>query len=61
MRIIEDDICMERSIDVILNIEGIYLKDGENLEDIIKKIESIVDTIYPIKYEIVQEEYYDEL
>ena len=35
MRIIKDDICMERSIDVILNIDGIYLKDGENLEDII--------------------------
>ena len=50
---------MERSIDIIMNIDGIYLKDGENLEDIIKKIEDIVDTIYPIKYEIIQEEYYD--
>lgn len=51
---------MERSIDVQLTIDGIVLKEGENLEDIIEKIDKIVDTIYPIKYEIIQEEFYEE-
>lgn len=51
---------MERVIDIKLEIDGIVLQEGENLEDIIQKIEKIVDTIYPIKYEIVQEEFYDD-
>lgn len=51
---------MERVLDVKLNIDGIVLKDGENFEDILKKIEEIVDTIYPIQWEIVQEEYYED-
>ena len=51
---------MEKSIDVQLTIDGIVLKEGENLEDIIKKIDKIVDTIYPIKWEIIQEEVYDD-
>lgn len=51
---------MERSIDIQLNIDGIILKEGENLEDVISKIEKIVNTIYPIKYEIIQEEVYED-
>ena len=51
---------MERVVDVKLEIDGIVLKEGENLEDIIKKIDKIVDTIYPIKVEIIQEEFYDD-
>lgn len=50
---------MERSVDIILNIDGIVLNERESIEDIISEIEKIVDTIYPIKYEIVQEEYYE--
>lgn len=50
---------MERSVDIQLNIDGIVLYEGENIEDIIQKIEEIVDTIYPIKYEVIQEEVYD--
>lgn len=51
---------MERAVDIVLNIDGIILKDDENLEDIIREIEKITDTIYPIKYEIIQEEIYEE-
>ena len=50
---------MERSVDIKLEIDGIVLQEDDDLEDIIKKIEEIVDTIYPIKYEIVNEEHYD--
>ncbi|MBQ2654113.1 MAG: hypothetical protein IJF83_11195 [Methanobrevibacter sp.] len=50
---------MERSVDIQLNIDGIVLQEGENIEDIIQKIEEIVDTIYPIKYLVIQEEVYD--
>ncbi len=51
---------MERIVDIKLEIDGILLKEGENLEDIISKIDKIVDTIYPIKWEIVQEEFYED-
>lgn len=51
---------MERSVDIQLTIDGIVLQEDENLEDIINKIEKIVDTIYPIKYEIIQEEFYED-
>lgn len=50
----------ERVVDLQLNIDGIVLKQGENVEDIIQKIEQIVDTIYPVKWEIMQEEFYDD-
>lgn len=49
----------ERVVDLQLNIDGIVLKQGENVEDIIQKINEVVDTIYPVKYEILQEEYYE--
>ena len=51
---------MERVVDIKLTIDGIVLPEGKNLEDIISEIEKIVDTIYPIKYEIIQEEYYND-
>ena len=49
----------ERVIDIKLEIDGIVLPEGKNLEDVISEIEKIVDTIYPIKWEIVQEEFYE--
>ena len=50
----------ERSVDIQLNIDGIVLKRGENVEDIIQKIEEVVDTIYPLKWEVIQEEVYED-
>ena len=50
----------ERVVDIQVNIYGIVLHEGENVEDIIQKIEEIVDTIYPVKWEVVQEEFYDD-
>ena len=50
----------ERVVDIQVNIDGIVLHEGENVEDIIQKIEEIVDTIYPVKWEVVQEEFYDD-
>ena len=49
----------ERVVDLQLNIDGIVLKRGENVEDVIQKIEKAVDTIYPIKWELIQEEVYE--
>ena len=52
---------MERVVDIQLNIDGIVLQEGENIEDIIQKIEKdVIDTIYPIKWEVIQEEFYDD-
>lgn len=50
----------ERVIDIQVNIDGIVLQEGENVEDIIQKIEKIVDTIYPVKWEVIQEEFYED-
>ena len=38
--------------DVRLNIDGLILSDDENIEDIIKKIEAVVETSYPIVYDV---------
>lgn len=51
---------MERVVDIQLNIDGIVLQEGENIEDLIKKIEKITDTIYPVKWEVIQEEFYND-
>ena len=49
----------ERVVDLQLNIDGIVLQRGENVEDVIQKIEKVVNTIYPVKWEILQEEVYE--
>lgn len=49
----------ERVVDLKIDIDGIVLQRGENIEDTIQKIENVVNTIYPIKWEIVQEELYE--
>ncbi|MEE1227166.1 MAG: hypothetical protein UHM08_08715 [Bacteroidales bacterium] len=49
----------ERVVDLKLNIDGIVLQRGENVEDVIQKIEKVVNTIYPVKWEIIQEELYE--
>ena len=50
----------ERVVDLQLNIDGIVLQRGENVEDLISKIEKITNTIYPIKWEVIQEEFYED-
>ena len=51
---------MERVVDIIITIDGINLKEGENIEDYLPKIEKMFDTIYPIKYEVTNEEFYED-
>ena len=48
-----------RVVDIQLTIDGINLEEGENIEDYISKVEKIFDTIYPIQYEIIQEEFHE--
>ena len=43
-------------VDLQLNIDGLKLKDGETVDDVISKIKSIVDTNYDIQYDILYEE-----
>lgn len=51
---------MERVIDLRLEIDGILLKEGEELESLIFKIENIVNAAYPIQYEVVGEECFED-
>lgn len=43
-------------VDLQLNIDGLKLKDGETVDDVISKIKDIVDTNYDIQYNILYEE-----
>lgn len=51
---------MERVVDIVLTIDGINLKEGENIEDLLPQVAKIFDTIYPLKYEVTNEEFYDD-
>ena len=43
-------------VDLQLNIDGLKLKDGETVDDVISKIKDVVDTNYDIQYNILYEE-----
>lgn len=43
-------------VDLQLNIDGLKLKDGETVDDVISRIKGIVDTNYDIQYDILYEE-----
>lgn len=43
-------------VDLQLNIDGLKLKDGETVDDVISRIKGIVDTNYDIQYNILYEE-----
>lgn len=43
-------------VDLQLNIDGLKLKDGETVDDVINKINEIVDTNYEIQCNILYEE-----
>ena len=47
-----------RIIDLQLNIDGLILDDSMSIDDFIDSIK--VNSIYPIIYEILNEERYDE-
>ena len=47
-----------RIIDLYLNIDGLILDDSISIDDFIDSIQ--VNSIYPIVYEILNEERYDE-
>ena len=49
-----------RVVDLKLNIDGLILKDGDNIEGYVKEIEGITNSIYEIKYEVLYEEIFDE-
>lgn len=43
-------------VDLQLNIDGLILPVGEGVEDVIKRIESVVNSSYKIQYEVLYEE-----
>ena len=43
-------------VDLKLNIDGLRLADYESVDDFIRKLESVVDSNYPIVYEVLHEE-----
>lgn len=43
-------------VDLQLNIDGLKVSDNDSVDDIIKRIEFVLDTVYPINYEILYEE-----
>ena len=51
----------KKIVDLHLNIDGVMLKEGESVEDLVKRVGSVVDTSYPIQYDVLYEEQYDEL
>lgn len=43
-------------VDLQLNIDGLNVSDNDSVEDIVKRIEFILDISYPIKYVVLYEE-----
>ena len=43
-------------VDLQLNIDGLRLSNSRSVEDIIKDVEKIIDSAYPIKYDVLYEE-----
>jgi len=48
-----------RIVDLQLNLDEVLLKEHETVEELISKIEKIINSNYPVQYEILNEEYYD--
>lgn len=48
-----------RIIDIQRDIDGLILKDDEDITDIISRIQSIVNTTYDIQYDVKYEENYE--
>lgn len=44
-------------VDLILNIDGLLLEESETVNEFIDSIE--INSIYPISYEILNEEYFN--
>ena len=42
--------------DLRLSIDGVILRDGENIDDLVKKIEAVVETSYDIQVDVNYEE-----
>lgn len=38
--------------DLRLSIDGVILRDGENIDDLVKKIEDVVETSYDIQVDV---------
>lgn len=47
-----------RILDVILNIDGLILKDNESVEEVIGSIK--VNSTYPITWEVLHEEWFND-
>lgn len=47
---------MKRIMDLQLNIDGVILKDNESVEELISKIERLIDSHYKIAYEVLHTE-----
>lgn len=50
----------ERIMDIQLTIDGVILKEGESIEDYISKVEKVFNTSYPVLYEILSDEFYEQ-
>lgn len=48
-----------RIIDLEMNIDGLRLADDESVDDLINKIDKLIDSAYPIHYQILWEEKYE--
>ena len=47
-------------VDLQLNIDGLLIGGGRTVDDFISEIESIANTNYDIKYEVLHEEDFDD-
>ena len=45
--------------DLRLSIDGVILRDGENIDDLIKKIEAVVETSYDIQVDVIMRRRFD--
>ena len=45
-----------RIVDLQLNIDGLILKDNENIDDFIAAIQKITNSNYNIQYQVLHEE-----
>ena len=45
-------------IDLKLNVDGLILADGETVESFVAQVEKLVNSVYPVKYDVLYEEEY---
>lgn len=38
--------------DIRLTIDGLLLRDDENIDDVVKKIEGVIETSYPVRVDV---------